>query len=59
MYLKHRRTKRGPGGGGAGGRPPINLRGAANIPFGPPNNSPTFSFNFYLKQEKKPYQVEG
>ena len=48
----------GRGGGGAG--PPSNLRGA-NIPFGPPpNNPPTFSFNFHVKQEKaKMYQVEG
>ena len=38
---------RGPG-------PPNNLRGGGggNIPFGPPNNPPTFSFNFYVKQEK-------
>ena len=45
----------GRGGGGArGGQapPPNNLRGGANIPFGPPNNPPTFSFNFYVKQEK-------
>ena len=28
--------------------------GGANIPFDPPtpNNSPTFSFNFFVKQEK-------
>ena len=45
----HRRRKRG-GQGGPG--PPNNLRGGANIPFGPPNNPPTFSFNFYVKQEK-------
>ena len=32
---------RGGGGGGGGGRPPNNLRGGANIPFGPPNNPPT------------------
>ena len=32
--------------------PPNNLRGGANIPFAPPpNNPPTFSFNFYVKQE--------
>ena len=42
----------GGGGGGGGGRPPNNLRGRANIPFGPSNNTPTFSFNFYGKQEK-------
>ena len=53
----HRRRMRG-GGGGGGGRgqggpgPPNNLRGGANIPFGPPNNPPTFSFNVYVKQEK-------
>ena len=46
----HRRRKRGGGPGGA--RPPNNLGGGANIPFGPPNNPPTFSFNFYVKQEK-------
>ena len=43
------------GGGGAGGGPgpPINLGGGrgANIPFGPLNNPPAFSFNFYVKQE--------
>ena len=27
-------------------------KGGANIPFGPPNNLPTFSFNFFVKQEK-------
>ena len=56
----HRRRKRGGAGGGQGGggggrggqAPPNNLRGGANIPFGPPNNPPTFSFNFYVKQEK-------
>ena len=46
----------GGGGGGAGGGqapPPIILEGGGgNIPFGPPNNPPTFSFNFYVKQEK-------
>ena len=30
----------GGGGGEGGGRPPNNLRGGANIPFGPPNNPP-------------------
>ena len=44
---KHRRRKRGGGpgggGGGGGGRPPNNLRGGANIPFGPPNNPPTYT----------------
>ena len=39
-------------GRGGGPGPPNNLRGGANIPFGPPNNSPTFFFNFYVKQEK-------
>ena len=39
-------------GGGGGQAPPIILEGGANIPFGPPNNPPTFSFNFYVKQEK-------
>ena len=33
----------GEGGGQGGG---------GNIPFGPPNNPPTFSFNFGVKQEK-------
>ena len=42
----------GTGGGGGGPGPPNNLRGGANIPFGPPNNPPTFSFNFYVKQGK-------
>ena len=43
---------RGGARGGQGGPgPPNNLRGGANIPFGPPNNSPTFFFNFYVKQE--------
>ena len=40
------------GAGGGPGPPPNNLRGGANIPFGPPNNPPIFSFNFYVKQEK-------
>ena len=42
----------GGGQGGGGGRPPNNLRGGGNIPFWPPNNPPTFSFNFFVKQEK-------
>ena len=42
----------GRGGGPGGARPPNNFGGGANIPFGPPNNSPTFFFNFYVKQEK-------
>ena len=52
---------RGGGGGGGGGKPPNNLKGrGGNIRFGPPNNPPTFSFNFYVKQEKSQmYQVEG
>ena len=36
------------------GRTPNNFRGGANIPLPPPlppNNPPTFSFNFYVKQE--------
>ena len=48
----HRRRKRGGGRGGGGRPPPNNLREGANIPFGPPDNPPTFSFNFYMKQEK-------
>ena len=54
----HRRRKKGGQGGGGGGGggggpgPPNNLGGGANIPFGPPNNSLTFSFNFYVKREK-------
>ena len=42
------------GEGGAGGArpPPNNFGGGANIPFGPSNNPPAFSFNFYVKQEK-------
>ena len=44
--LYHRRRKRGGqgeggGGGGGGAGPPNNLRGGANIPFGPPNNAST------------------
>ena len=35
----------GSGGGGGGGG-----RGAGNIPFDPPNNPPTFSFNTYVQQ---------
>ena len=47
--LIHRRRKRGPGGPS----PPQQFeRGGDNIPFGPPNNPPTFSFNFDVKQEK-------
>ena len=42
----------GRGGGQGGARPPNNLGGGANIPFGPPNNPPAFSFNFYVKREK-------
>ena len=52
----HRRRKRGDIGGQA---PPNNLRGGPTYPLapvsppspGPPNNPPTFSFNFYVKQE--------
>ena len=56
--VNHRRRKRwggggGGGGGGAGGgvAAPNNF-GGGNIPFGPPNNTPAFSSNFYVKQEK-------
>ena len=42
----HRRRKRG---GGARGQAPNNFGGGGgNIPFGPPNNPPTFSFNVYV-----------
>ena len=44
----HRRRKRG----GGWGRPPNNLGGGPTYPLAPPNNPPTFSFNFYVKQEK-------
>ena len=38
-------------GGGQG--PPIIFERRDNIPFAPtPNNPPTFSFNFYVKQKK-------
>ena len=45
---------RGGGGGGGGQPPPNNLRGGPTYPLPPPplNNPPTFSFNFYVKQEK-------
>ena len=36
----------GEGGGGQGGK------GGPTYPLAPPNNSSTFSFNFYVKQEK-------
>ena len=46
----HRRRKRG---GAGGARPPNNLRGGGRQhTLWPPNNPPTFSFNFYVKQEK-------
>ena len=51
LNILHRRRKRG-GARGGGPGPPIILEGGANIPFGPPNNPPAFSFNFYVKQEK-------
>ena len=39
----------GTGGGGSGGQAPNNLiGGGGNIPFAPPHNPPTFSFNFYV-----------
>ena len=42
LIFLHRRRKRGG---------PNNMRGGgANIPFGPPNNPPTFSFDFYVQQ---------
>ena len=44
LMKTHRRRKRGARGN--------NLRGGPTYPFGPPNNSPTFFFNFYVKQEK-------
>ena len=44
--------RRGGGGGGGGGEgSPNNLRGGQHTIW-PPNNPSTFSFNFYLKQEK-------
>ena len=44
----------GQGGGGGGGQAPQIILEGANIPFAPPppNYPPTFSFNFYVKQEK-------
>ena len=42
----------GRGGARGGQAPPNNFGEGANIPFGPPNNPPAFSFNFYVKQEK-------
>ena len=50
VILPHRRRKRGGQGGGPG--PPNNLKGGPTYPLPPPNNPPTFSFNFYVKQEK-------
>ena len=38
--------------GGGGGGDSIPFERGANIPFGTPNNLSTFSFNFYVKQEK-------
>ena len=55
--LNHKRRKER-GGGAEGGQPSPrnNLRGGggATYPLPPPphNNPPTFSFNFYVKQEK-------
>ena len=43
---------RGGGGPGGGQAPPIIWEGGPTYPLAPPNNSPTFSFNFYVKQEK-------
>ena len=51
ILMQHRRRKIGGGGGGAG--PPNNLRGAGQHILCPPpipNNPPTFSSNFYVKQ---------
>ena len=44
----------GRGGGSRGARPPNNLREGQTYPLAPhpPNNPPTFSFNFYVKREK-------
>ena len=41
----------GGGGGGEGTRNNLRGGGGGNIPFAP-NNPSTFSFNFYVKQEK-------
>ena len=47
------------GGGGGGGQPTQYFERGGNIPFFPPNSLSTFSFNFYVKQEKSQmYQVE-
>ena len=43
---------RGGGARGASPPPPNNLRGGGQHTLWPPNNPPTFSFNFYVKQEK-------
>ena len=51
----YRRRKRG-GGGGRAGSPNDFVGGGGggggegDIPIGPPNNPPTFSFNVYVKQ---------
>ena len=51
FQIHRRRRKRG--GGGRGGRPPNNLRGGPTYHLLPhPNNPPTYSVNFYVKQEK-------
>ena len=47
----------GGGGGGGGAGTPNDLRGGPIYPLQPPpppgpHNPPTFSFNFYVKQEK-------
>ena len=54
-------------GAGQGRQAPNNLREGPTYPLPPPpppppppNYPPTFSFNFYVKQEKSQmYQVEG
>ena len=51
IHCLHRRRKRG-GRGGGGEAPPIIWEGAQHT-LCRPNNPPTFSFNFYVKQEKK------
>ena len=42
----------GRGGARGGQPPPNNFGGGPTYPLAPPNNPPTFSFNFCVKQEK-------
>ena len=51
----------GRGGQGGGGQAPQSFeRGGQHTLWPPPNNPPTFSYNFYVKQEKNTnVQVEG